>query len=142
MVAGAETRGARNNINAPRARPQGQENTPPPSGDIAQKIREMDQLACYGVFPQSAGEEQIDVGRLRELWSTLRDDILITLVQGVQAAATQVTQPPQHSQSAATPPSHVHPSHPWFLQTVVGRHCSREHQQRQNQYQKGLIGRF
>lgn len=92
-------------MNAPRARSQGQKDASPPGGDIVQKIREMDQLACYGASSQSDREGQIDVGRFRELWSTLRDDILITLVQGAQAAATQAAQPPQYSRSAATPPS-------------------------------------
>lgn len=62
-------------------------------------------MACYGAIPESAGKGQVDIGRFRKLWSTLRDDILITLVQGVQVAATRVTQPSQYSQSAATPPS-------------------------------------
>lgn len=66
-MAGAETRGACNDTNAPRTRPQGQGNASPSNGDIAQKIREMDQLARYGTSPQSAGEEQMDIGRFREL---------------------------------------------------------------------------
>lgn len=101
-MTGDETRDARYDENAPQTRPQGQKNASPPSDDIALKIQEMDQLACYGASNKSMGEGQLDVSRFRELWSTLRDDILITLVQGVQAAAAQ---PPQYSQSAATPPS-------------------------------------
>lgn len=81
-MAGAETREA-----------CGNENASPLGGDIAQKIREMDRLACYGASPQPAGEGQLDISKFRELWSTLRDDILMTLVQGVQAA---VVKPPQY----------------------------------------------
>ena len=101
-MTGSETREARSDENAPQTRSQGQENASPSGGDIAQKIREMDQLACYGVSSNPMREGQFDISRFQELWSTLRDDILITLVQGVQAA---VAQPPQCSQSAATPPS-------------------------------------
>ena len=67
--------------------PQGQNEQPPQGGEFAGSLKKMDQLVRQAAI-YATGERKQALLELGSHWSDLRDDILLTLAQGVHDAAT------------------------------------------------------
>ena len=79
--------------------PQGQNEQPPQGGDFAGSLKKMDQLVRQAAI-YATGERKQALLELGNHWSDLRDDILLTLAQGVHDAAASAS-------SVQIPPSSV-----------------------------------